>query len=173
MIFSRVIVRIRDIWSVREQKSTNFKKDQIVIILGLWATWSELQILDSAIYAWKQSQIIQKQMHVTVFQWTFICKNKYPSQGPYLPIITAETSWDTDITYGRKNKGMHLNPCNLQIYYTTRQKRIKVLDENKVANGLLRWHGCKESTCQCRRWKRHGSIPGLGRCPGLGNGNTL
>ena len=27
--------------------------------------------------------------------------------------------------------------------------------------------------CQCRRWKRRGFNPGLGRSPGVGNGNTL
>ena len=31
----------------------------------------------------------------------------------------------------------------------------------------------KEPTCQCRRLKRHGSIPGSGRSPGEGNGNLL
>ena len=34
----------------------------------------------------------------------------------------------------------------------------------------------KESACQCRRCRRHrdtGSIPGLGRSPGEGNGNAL
>ena len=34
----------------------------------------------------------------------------------------------------------------------------------------------KESACQCRRCRRHrdtGSIPGLGRSPGEGNGNPL
>ena len=31
----------------------------------------------------------------------------------------------------------------------------------------------KESTCQCRRLKRCSLIPGLGRSPGEGNGNTL
>ena len=31
----------------------------------------------------------------------------------------------------------------------------------------------KESTCQCRRHRRHGSVPGLGSSPGEGNGNPL
>ena len=31
----------------------------------------------------------------------------------------------------------------------------------------------KEPTCQCRRPKRHGLIPGSGRSPGEGNGNPL
>ena len=31
----------------------------------------------------------------------------------------------------------------------------------------------KESTCQCRRCKRHGSIPGMGRYPGVGIGNLI
>ena len=116
----------------------------------------------------ENGHIIQKQMHLIVFQWTFTCKNKYPSHGPYLPIITAETSWDTDITHGRKNKGMHLNPCKLQTHYTTGKKGNKVLDENKVANGLLRWHSCKESTCQCRRYKRHVFNPWVGKVPWIG-----
>ena len=31
----------------------------------------------------------------------------------------------------------------------------------------------KESTCQCRRCQRYGSVPGLGRSSGVGNGNPL
>ena len=31
----------------------------------------------------------------------------------------------------------------------------------------------KESACQCRRHRRHGSSPGLGRYPGEGNGIPL
>ena len=31
----------------------------------------------------------------------------------------------------------------------------------------------KESACQCRRFKRWGSVPGLGRSLGVRNGNTL
>ena len=31
----------------------------------------------------------------------------------------------------------------------------------------------KEPTCQCRRHRDVGSIPGLGRCPGGGQGNPL
>ena len=31
----------------------------------------------------------------------------------------------------------------------------------------------KEPTCQCRRGKRPGLIPGWGRSPGEGNGNPL
>ena len=31
----------------------------------------------------------------------------------------------------------------------------------------------KEPACQCRRHNRHGSIPGLGRCPGGGCSNPL
>ena len=32
------------------------------------------------------------------------------------------------------------------------------------------WISGKESTCQCRR---HSLVPGLGRCPGGGNGNPV
>ena len=31
----------------------------------------------------------------------------------------------------------------------------------------------KESTCQCRRLRDVGLIPGLGRSPGVGNGTSL
>ena len=31
----------------------------------------------------------------------------------------------------------------------------------------------KKPTCQCRRHKRHGSLPGSGRSPGGGHGNPL
>ena len=40
--------------------------------------------------------------------------------------------------------------------------------------GIPRGISGKKFTCQCRRLKRHiQSIPGLGRCPGAGNGNPL
>ena len=31
----------------------------------------------------------------------------------------------------------------------------------------------KETACQCRRKRDEGSIPGLGRSPGVGNGNSI
>ena len=37
----------------------------------------------------------------------------------------------------------------------------------------IRWHCDKESTCQCRKCKRHGFNPGLGRSPGIGNDTPL
>jgi len=37
--------------------------------------------------------------------------------------------------------------------------------------GLSWWLSGKESACQCRRCM--GSVPGLGRSPGEGNGNSL
>ena len=39
--------------------------------------------------------------------------------------------------------------------------------------GLPRWHSDKESTCKCRRHRRHRFVcfPGLGKFPGVGNGN--
>jgi len=37
--------------------------------------------------------------------------------------------------------------------------------------GLPRWCSGKESTCPCRRHKRHGFNPWLGRSPAGGNGN--
>ena len=40
-------------------------------------------------------------------------------------------------------------------------------------NGLPSWLSGKESACQCRRCRRHGFNPGLGRSPGEGNGNPL
>ena len=39
--------------------------------------------------------------------------------------------------------------------------------------GLPRWHSGKEPAYQCKRLKRWGSISGLGRSPGVGNGNLL
>ena len=39
--------------------------------------------------------------------------------------------------------------------------------------GFPRWLSDKESACQSRRLKNSGSIPGLGRYPGKGNGNPL
>ena len=39
--------------------------------------------------------------------------------------------------------------------------------------GLPRWCSITEFACQCKRHKRHSLIPGLGRSPGVGNGNPL
>ena len=39
--------------------------------------------------------------------------------------------------------------------------------------GFPRWLSDKESACQSRRLMNSGSIPGLGRYPGKGNGNPL
>ena len=39
--------------------------------------------------------------------------------------------------------------------------------------GLPMWCSSKESTCQCRRSKRLGSIPSSGRSLGVGNSNLL
>ena len=39
--------------------------------------------------------------------------------------------------------------------------------------GLPRWLSSKEAAWQCRRHRRHESIPGLGRSPRGGNGNPL
>ena len=43
----------------------------------------------------------------------------------------------------------------------------------KVCQGFPGGVSSKESACQCRRCKRWGSIPGLGRSPGGGYGNCL
>ena len=39
--------------------------------------------------------------------------------------------------------------------------------------GLPKWHSSEESTCQCRRCRDTGLLPGLARSPGVGNGNLL
>ena len=39
--------------------------------------------------------------------------------------------------------------------------------------GLPRWLSGKEATCQYRRHRDRGLIPGSGRSPGAGNGNPL
>ena len=39
--------------------------------------------------------------------------------------------------------------------------------------GLPTWHSGKEFTCQCRRHRDTGSIPGLVRSPGVGNDNPV
>ena len=38
---------------------------------------------------------------------------------------------------------------------------------------LPRWCGGKAPACQCRKCKTFGLDPGVGRCPGEGNGNPL
>ena len=40
-------------------------------------------------------------------------------------------------------------------------------------HGLPRWHNGKESACQCRRCKRCGFNPWVGKIPWIGNGNSL
>ena len=40
-----------------------------------------------------------------------------------------------------------------------------------VDNGLPRWCSGKESTCRWRRGRDLRSLPGSGRCSGVGNGN--
>ena len=42
-----------------------------------------------------------------------------------------------------------------------------------ILPGLSRWFSGKEPACQCRRLKDAGLIPGLGRSPGGGHGNSL
>ena len=42
-----------------------------------------------------------------------------------------------------------------------------------INGGVTRWHSDKETACQCRRHKRCGSIPGLGRSLEVGDGNPL
>ena len=41
------------------------------------------------------------------------------------------------------------------------------------SSGLPRCLSGKASVCQCRRLRDVGLIPGLGRSPGVGNGNSL
>ena len=43
------------------------------------------------------------------------------------------------------------------------------LDVAERGTGLPRWWHGKEPTCQCRRQRDTGSIPGLGRSPGGGH----
>jgi len=42
-----------------------------------------------------------------------------------------------------------------------------------MVGGLPWWFSGKESTCQCRRGKRHGFDPWVGNVPGGGNGNPF
>ena len=39
--------------------------------------------------------------------------------------------------------------------------------------GLPMWFRDVEFTCQCKRCKRYKFDPWVGKCPGVGNGNTL
>ena len=39
--------------------------------------------------------------------------------------------------------------------------------------GLPKWYSGKESACQCKRYKRHGFSPWVGKLPWGGNGDTL
>ena len=40
-------------------------------------------------------------------------------------------------------------------------------------DGLPKWRSGEKSTCSARDARDGGSIPGLGRSPGVGNGNPL
>ena len=40
-------------------------------------------------------------------------------------------------------------------------------------SGLLKWHGGKESACQCRRRRRRGFSSRVWKIPGEGHGNPL
>ena len=50
--------------------------------------------------------------------------------------------------------------------------KLNQLKDN-FQNGLPRWHSGKESACQCRRPRVVSLMPGLGKFPGVGNGNSL
>ena len=65
--------------------------------------------------------------------------------------IPQETSW----------LGPSVNDC----------RKEEINTSPLEAGGLL--GGTKEPVCQCRRHKRSGSTPGLGRSPGGGHGNPL
>ena len=50
---------------------------------------------------------------------------------------------------------------------------LKSRDFTTIFGPLPRWYSSKISTCQCRRYKRCGFVPLLGRSPGVGNGNLI
>ena len=55
-------------------------------------------------------------------------------------------------------------------------KRVSYLEKNQsgiLCHTIPRWHRGKESACQHRDVRDTGSIPGSGRCAGIGNGNPL
>ena len=63
--------------------------------------------------------------------------------------------------------------CRQILYHwATRNTQNK---QTKKLNKICVWGGnsSKESTCQCKRHKRGGSIPGSGRSPGEGSGSPL
>ena len=57
----------------------------------------------------------------------------------------------------------------------TRLKRLSSSSSHQVTNslGLPRWLSGKESTCQCRRHKRHGFDPWVSKISWSRNGNLL
>ena len=68
--------------------------------------------------------------------------------------------------------------CQIKLNFRARQKGIIIYsldvyfgEQFLIVMGLSRWLSGKEPTCQCRRHKRQGSIPGTEISPGVGNGN--
>ena len=49
----------------------------------------------------------------------------------------------------------------------------KESDTTEQLNWTNRWLSCKESSCQCRRLRRHGFDSWVGKIPGGGNGNAF
>ena len=96
-------------------------------------------------------------------------------------------NWSFNISPSSKYSGLisfRIDSFNLLVVQGTLKSlpRTKILKYQffglKLRNGkgileLSRRYSGKESVCQCRRHRRPGSIPGLGRSPGEGNGNPL
>ena len=78
------------------------------------------------------------------------------------------SGWETKITHATEQINPQINP-------RVHAPQWKILhDSTKRLNIGLPWClSCRESTCQCRRHKDMGSIPGSGRFPGGGHSNPL
>ena len=96
-----------------------------------------------------------------------------PARSPYRPPEGPERYWDAISwrrpgwmrlqTPGQTSEGNPYKSC--------------LFDARQKVQGLPRWLSSKESSSQCRRFKRPGLIPGKGspgrRSPGEGNSNPL
>ena len=56
---------------------------------------------------------------------------------------------------------------------STEQNEVPQMPTHVILKGFPRWLSGKESTCQCRRCRRRGFDPWVGKIPGVGNGNSL
>ena len=69
--------------------------------------------------------------------------------------------------------GVQIQPTACLYKYGFTGTQLRTLAYEQYMVGFPGGTSGKEPTCQCKRCRDSGSIPGLGRSPGGGNGNLL